>query len=426
MNWIQSTISKRKAGLCKQRISAMLLLCIFLTTISGCITVGFEPHVGTENNVEIKFETPVSSKETTTITSTAIFTATRPIPSALVVPAVTQQGAPGPTSQVPQFIESITIPSDTNAGIIYTAPQSGTYIFQYSDSTSVVWNGVRWVTEVLAFRGAVPQWGNGVSLNYDTALFKIGGHEYTTKQSAIDSTKGKRGMIQLNIGELITLVVSDGRPWYVDNTGEIVLDVYALLSASSATKVPPPTPVTEDGVLRFSDEFREVSYGWNKFGNVEVKDDQIEISERPSSSSGISLQSGISEGMGMLVLFKFTRGVFDVYLADKSVNWKTYVGLKTDYSFRLITSVGKNEKFIGGQSLDGNLLISPDRWYFVMIKILKGGAFYIRIWEKDNPANYREAGVRLETELENQSWYPAITVTTGQVAIDFYQELEFK
>jgi hypothetical protein len=189
---------------------------------------------------------------------------------------------------------------------------------------------------------------------------------------------------------------------------------------------PIATSVVPDGILKFSDEFSGVSYGWDSYGNVVVKDDQIEIEERPSGGSGILQSSVISEGMGFLVLLKCTQGGWNVVLTDQRVNGKNYVGLLTDPWFNLITSVGKEEKFIGGQPLDGNLLMTPDRWYLVLIRNMSHGAFYIRIWEKENPDSFREAGVRLEDVQEGQSWYPFINVTTGKVTIDFYQELEFR
>ena len=101
-------------------------------------------------------------------------------------------------------------------------------MFQFSDPPSAFWNGINWGTEVLAFRGPIPKWYNSISLDIGASLFKIGGHGYTTKQAALNSTEGKRGVVSLKAGEVVTLIVGDGKPWYNDNIGEIDLDIYIV------------------------------------------------------------------------------------------------------------------------------------------------------------------------------------------------------
>jgi len=153
-----------------------------------------------------------------------------PVQPTSTIPTITQTNTPQPTNQVPQFVGAIYIPSDTNAGITYTVPQKGTYIFQYSAPSSAFWNGESWATGVLAFRGFVPNWHDSINLNNDAALFRMGNYGYPTKQIAIDAVRGQRSMVSLKAGEVITLIVGDGKPWYEDNTGEIILDVYVLSS----------------------------------------------------------------------------------------------------------------------------------------------------------------------------------------------------
>jgi hypothetical protein len=143
----------------------------------------------------------------------------------VVTPLPQNANTDGPS---PQFINTVTIPSDTNAGNVYTAPQTGTYIFQYSDSASAFWNGRRWATTVAAFQGVVPLWANSYDLDEASALFIMGKSEYSSSQSAIDSTKGKRAIARLNAGESITLLVGDGKTDYSDNSGNIALDIFLV------------------------------------------------------------------------------------------------------------------------------------------------------------------------------------------------------
>jgi formylglycine-generating enzyme required for sulfatase activity len=132
-------------------------------------------------------------------------------------------------SKTPRFLESIIVPSNTNEGVTYTAPEPGTYVFQYSEPLSAYALGnSEWATEVLAFPGAVPQWKDDLTLNYETALFRLGEHGYKTRQLALDSIRSTKRTIELGAGEVIALVAADSKPWYSDNTGSIVLDVYVL------------------------------------------------------------------------------------------------------------------------------------------------------------------------------------------------------
>jgi len=81
--------------------SVIVLAILFLTLTSGCISVTFETHAGTENNVEISFETPVSSEEITVIPATV--TSTNTVPSTSATLQVTPQGSIQPTTQVPSL-----------------------------------------------------------------------------------------------------------------------------------------------------------------------------------------------------------------------------------------------------------------------------------------------------------------------------------
>jgi len=62
--------------MCKKSTSVILLLFIFLTMISGCITIKFDTQVNQANNIEIRFETPISPEKTAGINATITLTPT--------------------------------------------------------------------------------------------------------------------------------------------------------------------------------------------------------------------------------------------------------------------------------------------------------------------------------------------------------------
>lgn len=198
-------------------------------------------------------------------------------------------------------------------------------------------------------------------------------------------------------------------------------------SVSNPVIISSATAVVDKAIVRFTDEFAGISYGWNRSGNARLADDSIELRDSyPGSTSGIASETGLEAGMAAVFLLKFAQGEFDVYLVGKPAGGDTYVGITTSGGYGLRTTAAKNDLYAGGERLNGNLLFLADQWYFVMIRILEGGAFYIKIWEKENPDSFRETGVRLGNEFEGILWYPSVTVTAGKVWVDAYQELEFK
>jgi hypothetical protein len=266
--------------MCKKSISVILLPIIFLTITSGCITVRFETHIGTENNIDIKFETPANSTQSIGFftATTQIFTDTpEPTPSKtptlFTTPQANPQFTPSALSEISQFIEKINIPSDTNAGITYTVPYTGTYTFQYSEPGSAIWTGVDWSTFFLAFPGAVPKWLNSDDISGDSALFELGKSGYTTKERAIDATRGKRAILELRRGDVITFVIGDRKTDYGDNVGELVLYIYALVSRSINTPSHAAATQTTDRVFEVSSLI-----GWQNTGIHISNGERVEIS----------------------------------------------------------------------------------------------------------------------------------------------------
>jgi len=158
----------------------------------------------------------------------------------------------------PYVAQSLTIPARSNLGITFQVSQSGLYVFRYADSAYSFCPGCEWSTEVNGFRGEKVQW-NANSLNYDAALFTMNNGAYPSSQAAINAARSDQTSISLHAGDFITLVLGDGKTYYEDNSGEVVLDVLftpagngneasgnslispVLLTAASPTKTPAAT-----------------------------------------------------------------------------------------------------------------------------------------------------------------------------------------
>jgi outer membrane protein assembly factor BamD (BamD/ComL family) len=131
---------------------------------------------------------------------------------------------------IKSHVTTIEIPADMAGGVRYQIPFTGYYSFHYVDSAYSAYDlsgdlaGVNpWNTQTYCYQGKSPRWSNG-SLDDTAVLFIFGSHDFINKEVAIASTRGAQEKIHLIKNEWITCVVGDS--YYLDNSGEIILDVY--------------------------------------------------------------------------------------------------------------------------------------------------------------------------------------------------------
>jgi hypothetical protein len=173
----------------------------------GLIIAGIVGGVIINNTIINNYQTPTS----------VVITAT---------PILTPEITPEP---IRQFIDQITIPSLSDTGITFTAPQSGEYIFQYA--AGVVYpdpsnSETIWEASVVGFSGEQPEIGSDGIINLEASLFMLSSVHHATKQEAIQAILGQEATLNLNAGEIITLVYSD--VFYDDNAGDISLNIYYI------------------------------------------------------------------------------------------------------------------------------------------------------------------------------------------------------
>jgi hypothetical protein len=134
-------------------------------------------------------------------------------------------------------IERLTIPSQSTTGVTFQAPVDGFYIFEYASGGFLVYNLEQgeqcdrtsfecYSTAVVAFRGnRVLRRGQDINANRE--LFHLGAVNVGwTLDEAEEITVGQREGVNLRAGQQITFVAADWLDAYVDNNGEIALNVY--------------------------------------------------------------------------------------------------------------------------------------------------------------------------------------------------------
>jgi serine/threonine-protein kinase len=187
-----------------------------------------------------------------------------------------------------------------------------------------------------------------------------------------------------------------------------------------------PTPIYENATLAFYDDFENLSlFDWRKGGNTKRHPGSVEVIPNVVSSGRLIRNTSLPTRQAMVFLISFSEAEFDVILANKPQDWDAYVGVKSNTGYDLVVSKAENGRWIGGQRLNGNLSLTPNNWYQVMIQFQSSTKFYIRVWSKDDSNQFKEQIVYSPT-MADKNWYPTIVVTTGRVIVDSYQELEFE
>jgi len=134
-------------------------------------------------------------------------------------------------------IERLTIPSQSTTGVTFQAPVNGFYIFEYAAGGFLVYDleeGEQcdltsfecYSTAVVAFRGNTVR-RIGKDINANRELFHLGAVNVGwTLEEAEETAVGQRKGISLRAGQQITFVAADWLDAYVDNDGEIALNVF--------------------------------------------------------------------------------------------------------------------------------------------------------------------------------------------------------
>jgi len=136
---------------------------------------------------------------------------------------------PTPT---PVLIGRLSLPGNTREGIKFSASQSGTYIFKYVSGAYSTYpegsipSGLKtWLTAYRVFLNRSPEW-NGIAIS-DYPDFSFA--DYNFQSSASDAENKAQGFslsVHLLKGDYLIFVPVDEKPYYGDNPGEVLVDVY--------------------------------------------------------------------------------------------------------------------------------------------------------------------------------------------------------
>jgi len=214
----------------------------------------------------------------------------------------------------------------------------------------------------------------------------------------------------------------------VQATGTTAATTAAATGKTPSKTLYPPSPFFPNAVVTYQINFTDIQAvlkngGGIPYGTVEIKGNALAVSKE----SGIKRYEAVGNGSGIVVLFKTSAGTdANIVFFNNPGNASKYIGIKAN-SQGLVTSVGVDGAFQGGDALTGNLVYKNDHWYYALVQILPQGDFYLKAWDKDNPGQYLEKKVHLAKDWA-QPWYGAVTTNpnnTGEIDVQSYQELRF-
>ena len=152
---------------------------------------------------------------------------------AVATPEITTPNVPVivPTP-TPAKIGSLTLPGNSSEGLKFTATEAGTYTFEYVEGAYSTYPkgsnppGVKtWLTAYRVFLNRPPEW-NGIAIsNHPDYSFA----DYNFQSSASEAESKAQGFslsVRLLKGDYLIFVPVDEKPYYSDNPGEVIVDVY--------------------------------------------------------------------------------------------------------------------------------------------------------------------------------------------------------
>jgi hypothetical protein len=140
------------------------------------------------------------------------------------------------------------------------------------------------------------------------------------------------------------------------------------------------------------------------------------------------MESGIRDGMGFLVLYRFREGTTG-NLTMVTGTWQTpsnhswMLALRYDAMQIAQWEGWEGTSWMEEEFRDG--VLRPDVWFHLLIGMEGDGRLVSRIWEKDSPEHSVESGRLMDSGWVGRSWAGLFQVYEGTMELDWYMEVAF-
>ncbi len=138
-----------------------------------------------------------------------------------------------PPTPAPVSLGTISVPGNSNEGMLFTASRSGQYIFKYVNGAYSTYPLNRipeglatWLADVRVFKNRSVEWiGNDISEHPEYRIINLGYSFSADEAEAQAKEYSVPVSISLAQGDTLILVAIDKKDAYNDNPGEVVLEV---------------------------------------------------------------------------------------------------------------------------------------------------------------------------------------------------------
>lgn len=187
-------------------------------------------------------------------------------------------------------------------------------------------------------------------------------------------------------------------------------------------------------------ECSDLSYGWNirrsGLGTIiKVSNGMVRISAQKADDVWVDgiyrATRSIQDGQGVLVLFRYETGVvgYPMFIEvgeHKKSNYRGWGLMISDDP----TDAYPGQRWDGWEGIPyvGEPLattLRPGEWHYLLMQLGKNGELICRVWERNDPSRQTELRKVRNANWIGLQWRPHVTVHSGVVEIDEYQELEF-
>jgi len=208
--------------------------------------------------------------------------------------------------------------------------------------------------------------------------------------------------------------------------------------SSDATPTPPPTPTIAPtaAVGNFfqnlniiaTDSFDNVNdTNWSIDPSVVIIGDGV-LRKGGSNWHGTSYSEQLSEGYGVLISFKYTQGSdFEMVLGNGKWNTNTYKRFGVYILHNQIDQdIWQGSTGGVGQVITGNLILSPNVWYSLLLEIGTNNGFYVWLWNSTHPAQTAEYMRTFGADWAGLTWTFHINSNHGTILFADFKEIQLK
>lgn len=203
------------------------------------------------------------------------------------------------------------------------------------------------------------------------------------------------------------------------------------------TVTPTPTIAPPSVATEFLTDVKVLSY--DSFDNIKnwdlwdsqtgsITDGAFELKGKSFWAGGLVLKNRLKDGEGILLSFKLVKANAQSEFVFSTGDWQTdsfrQFGIYNGKRPKADLFQGKNG--LGGNNLHGNLTLSTDTWYNLLMVIGKNGEFLAIMWDPTSEGHSAVYNETIGEKWTGKSWDFIVKADEGEtVYVDNFSRISF-